>query len=181
MPQPHKRESFPHPPSAPVHSVMNKRTASNTRKAPVKKAKTAKPAEPRLSRTRRPPELEVVDWQTALRRQFGREQNFGLENLGQDPTFSDFRVANPVSGTRNRVTIRGVVPGHNFCTCLDYATTTLAPASTSNSRSPSCWPNGVEKRPWHADFSQAIAKSGSIIAASAVCASTRGRTAPTPC
>ena len=104
---------------------MNKRTASNTRKAPVKKAKTAKPAEPRLSRTRRPPELEVVDWQTALRRQFGREQNFGLENLGQDPTFSDFRVANPVSGTRNRVTIRGVVPGHNFCTCLDYATNDL--------------------------------------------------------
>ena len=32
---------------------------------------------PRLSRTRRPPELPVADWQAALRQQFGREQEFG--------------------------------------------------------------------------------------------------------
>ena len=69
--------------------------------------------------------MEVVDWQTALRRQLGREQNFGLENLGQDPAFSDFRITNPVSGTHYRVTIRGVAPGHDFCTCLDYATNDL--------------------------------------------------------
>ena len=101
------------------------RTASTARKSPAKKAKSAKPTEPRLSRTRRPPELEVVDWQTALRRQFGREQNFGLENLGSEPVFSDFRVSNPSSGTRYRVAIRGLAPGHNFCTCLDYATNDL--------------------------------------------------------
>ncbi|MDO8442628.1 MAG: DEAD/DEAH box helicase, partial [Polaromonas sp.] len=88
-------------------------------------AKAAKPAEPRLSRTRRPPELEVADWQTALRRQFGREQRFGLENLGQEPVFSDFRVHNPASGTHYRVAIRGQAPGQNFCTCPDYATNDL--------------------------------------------------------
>ncbi len=90
-------------------------------------AKAAQPAEPRLSRTRRPPELEVADWQTALRRQFGREQRFGLENLGQEPVFSDFRVHNPASGsgTHYRVAIRGQAPGQNFCTCPDYATNHL--------------------------------------------------------
>lgn len=108
-----------------MHSLMSTHTASTARKSPTKRAKAAKPTEPRLSRTRRPLELEVVDWQTALRRQFGREQNFGLENLGQEPVFSDFRVSNPDSGTHYRVAIRALAPGHNFCTCLDYATNDL--------------------------------------------------------
>ena len=104
---------------------MSTRSASSARKSSSQKSKAAKPTEPRLSRARRPPELEVVDWQTALRRQFGREQKFGLENLGQEPVFSDFSVSNPASGTRYRVAIRGLAPGHNFCTCLDYATNDL--------------------------------------------------------
>ena len=104
---------------------MSTRTTATARKSPAKKARTTKPATPRLSRMRRPPELEVVDWQTELRRQFGREQNFGLENMGSEPVFSDFRVINPSSGTRYRVAIRGLAPGHNFCTCLDYATNDL--------------------------------------------------------
>ena len=87
-----------------------------------KKPKAAKPLAPRLSRTRRPPELEPSDWQTALRRQFGREQNFGLQNLGSEPFFSDFSVSNPDSETRYRVSIRSQALGRNFCTCLDYAT-----------------------------------------------------------
>ena len=88
-------------------------------------AKSAIPAEPRLSRTRRPPQLAVADWQTALRRQFGREQDFGLDNLGSDPVFSDFRVHNPASGNRYRVAIRGAALGQNFCTCPDFATNDL--------------------------------------------------------
>ena len=46
---------------------------ARTLRKPPSKQKTGKPAaptEPRLSRTRRPPELPLVDWQTALRRQF---------------------------------------------------------------------------------------------------------------
>ena len=101
---------------------MSTRTTSTHRKPAAKKAN---PAEARVSRTRRPPELEVADWQTTLRRQFGREQNFGLENLGQEPVFSDFRVSNPASGTHYRVAIRGQAPGQNFCTCPDYATNNL--------------------------------------------------------
>lgn len=80
---------------------------------------------PRLSHTRQPKDMPVADWQTALRRQFGREQHFGLENVGTEPVFSDYRVSNPASGTHYRVAIRGLALGHNFCSCPDYATNDL--------------------------------------------------------
>ena len=86
----------------------------------------AKPnKEPKLSRTHAPADLPPVDWQRGLRRQFGREQAFGLENLGSEPFFSEFRVSNPVSKSSYRVAIRGLGPGGNFCSCPDYATSEL--------------------------------------------------------
>jgi superfamily II DNA or RNA helicase len=78
--------------------------------------------EPKLSRTHAPADLSPVEWQRGLRRQFGREQAFGLENLGSEPFFSEFRVSNPVSKSSYRVAIRGPGPGGNFCSCPDYAT-----------------------------------------------------------
>src|SRR5882757_5170270 len=86
----------------------------------------ARPAkEPKLSRTHAPADLSPGDWQRGLRRQFGREQAFGLENLGTEPFFSEFRVSNPVSKSSYRVAIRGLGPGGNFCSCPDYATSEL--------------------------------------------------------
>ena len=64
-------------------------------------------------------------WQIALRRQFGREQNFALENLGSEPVFSEFRVVNPASGGRYRVAIRGAGIADNYCSCPDFATNEL--------------------------------------------------------
>jgi superfamily II DNA or RNA helicase len=92
--------------------------------------KTTKPAkqkakEAKLSRLHPPPRLSPVDWQRGLRRQFGREQLFGLQNLGSDPVFSDFRISNPESATHYRVALRGENPGDNFCTCADFATNEL--------------------------------------------------------
>ncbi len=81
--------------------------------------------EPNLSRTHAPPDLLPVDWQRALRRQFGREQAFVLDNKGEEPFFSDFRVSNPQTKTSYRVAIRGLQPGDNFCSCPDYATNEL--------------------------------------------------------
>ncbi|MDR3435754.1 DEAD/DEAH box helicase [Telmatospirillum sp.] len=81
--------------------------------------------ESKLSRTHAPADLSPMDWQRALRRQFGREQAFGLENLGSEPFFSDFRVSNPASKSSYRVAIRGLGPGGNFCSCPDYATAEL--------------------------------------------------------
>jgi superfamily II DNA or RNA helicase len=79
----------------------------------------------KLSRTHAPVDLSPVDWQRGLRRQFGREQSFVLENLGDDPFFSEFRVSNPGSKSSYRVAVRGLGPGGNFCSCPDYATNEL--------------------------------------------------------
>ncbi|HZD51694.1 MAG TPA: DEAD/DEAH box helicase, partial [Woeseiaceae bacterium] len=88
-------------------------------------SKTTLNKEPKLSRTHAPADLSPVEWQRGLRRQFGREQAFGLENLTSEPFFSEFRVSNPASQSSYRVAIRGRGPGGNFCSCPDYATSEL--------------------------------------------------------
>ena len=97
--------------------MKSKRRNPNSATKPKKESK--------LSRTHAPADLSPVDWQRGLRRQFGREQAFGLENLGSEPFFSEFRVSNPVSKSSYRVAIRGRGPGGNFCSCPDYATSEL--------------------------------------------------------
>lgn len=88
--------------------------------------KTSKPSkENKLSRTHAPADISPVEWQRVLRRQFGVEQGFGLENIGAEPFFSEFRVSNSQSKSRYRVSIRGKAPGDNHCACLDYATNEL--------------------------------------------------------
>src|SRR3954465_904342 len=81
--------------------------------------------EPKLSRTHAPADLSPVEWQRGLRRQFGREQAFALENLTNEPFFSEFRVSNPALKSSYRVAIRGMGPGGNFCSCPDYSTSEL--------------------------------------------------------
>ncbi|MBS3916573.1 MAG: DEAD/DEAH box helicase [Sulfuritalea sp.] len=98
-----------------MHSKSTK--PRSTRKSPPKEAK--------LSRTHAPEKLSPLDWQRALRRQFGREQEFGLENIGTEPFFSEFRVSNPQSKSAYRVAIRGKLPGDNYCACPDYASNEL--------------------------------------------------------
>ncbi len=89
------------------------------------KSATKRNKEPKLSRTQAPAGLSPMDWQRGLRRQFGREQAFGIENLTSEPFFSEFRVSNPVSKSSYRVAIRGLGPGGNFCSCPDYSTSEL--------------------------------------------------------
>ena len=80
---------------------------------------------PKLSRHAKPAELSLEAWQIELRRQFGREQKYRIKNLGEEPVFSEYEVANPQSRTTYRVAVRGVQPGDNYCTCPDFATNTL--------------------------------------------------------
>jgi len=79
----------------------------------------------KLSRLHKPPGLSLEAWQRELRRQFGREQAFSLKNAGTEPVFSDFQVTNPQSRATYRVSIRGIGPGDNYCSCPDFATNTL--------------------------------------------------------
>jgi superfamily II DNA or RNA helicase len=89
------------------------------------KAGKARKPEPKLSRLRKPEGMSLEAWQTELRRQFGREQDFELKNVGEHPVFSEFHVTNPTSGNTYRVAIRGTGPGENFCSCPDFATNDL--------------------------------------------------------
>jgi superfamily II DNA or RNA helicase len=98
--------------------MQEKPATSRRAKAPLPKAE-------KLSRTRAPAEISPMQWQQGLRRQYGREQNFGWENLGTEPFFSEFRVSNPQSSSSYRVVIRGCKPGDNYCSCPDYATNEL--------------------------------------------------------
>ena len=79
----------------------------------------------KLSRLHRPEGMTLEAWQAGLRRQFGREQRFTLQNLGADRLFSEFQVGNPQTRSTYRVAIRGSAPGRNFCTCPDFATNDL--------------------------------------------------------
>ena len=103
--------------SSQISSMKSKNQKPNSATKPIKQAK--------LSRTHIPDDISPVDWQRALRRQFGREQDFGLENTGDEAFFSEFRVSNPASKSSYHVTIRGLQSGDNFCSCPDYATNEL--------------------------------------------------------
>jgi superfamily II DNA or RNA helicase len=89
------------------------------------KRKKTRKGSSKLSRLHKPAGMTLEDWQTELRRQFGREQKFQLKNVGAEPIFSEFLVTNPESKNTYRVAIRGTQPGDNFCSCPDFATNTL--------------------------------------------------------
>jgi superfamily II DNA or RNA helicase len=69
--------------------------------------------------------MSIEAWQRQLRKQFGSEQPFLVENIGEHPIFSDFRVTNRTNGNAYRVAIRGPSPGRNFCSCFDFKTNSL--------------------------------------------------------
>jgi superfamily II DNA or RNA helicase len=92
-------------------------TTKTRKKAPAKSKRTP--------RSRKPSEMTVDEWQIALRREFGREQDFKLKNIGNEPIFSEFLVTNPASGGTYKVAIRGQRPGENYCSCPDFAVNAL--------------------------------------------------------
>ncbi|MDZ7619922.1 MAG: SNF2-related protein, partial [Patescibacteria group bacterium] len=101
--------------------------ARNSAARATKANSNGKPARraAKLSRTRKPEDMSLDQWQVELRRQFGREQPFTLENVGAERLFSDYHVTNPASGKTYRVAIRGCALGENYCSCPDYAVNAL--------------------------------------------------------
>jgi superfamily II DNA or RNA helicase len=100
-------------------------TRSRQRPPEMDQQRTKPRKPPKLSRLHKPDEMSLEDWQIQLRRQFGREQSYRLENVGDHAIFSAFHVTNPQSQNTYRVHIRGVQPGDNYCSCPDFATNTL--------------------------------------------------------
>ncbi|OGV67695.1 MAG: hypothetical protein A3K19_06385 [Lentisphaerae bacterium RIFOXYB12_FULL_65_16] len=78
-----------------------------------------------VSRTHRPPEMSIEEWQVALRRQFAQTQQYDVKNAGNESVFSEFEVTNPATNRTYRVAIRGRELGENYCSCPDYSVNTL--------------------------------------------------------
>ncbi len=97
-------------------------------KTPPQRARKHRPKahrRPPVSPNRKPEGMSLEAWQTELRREFGRQQRFHLENVGREAVFSEFHVTNPATGGLYRVAIRGLNPGDNFCSCPDFSVNTL--------------------------------------------------------
>ena len=60
-------------------AVARRRKVKRKRRSAVKK----------LSRNKRPEGMSLENWQRELRRQFGRELDYRLDNLGDQPIFSE--------------------------------------------------------------------------------------------
>jgi superfamily II DNA or RNA helicase len=101
------------------------RTTGSAGGASAGRPGTTSPARPGASRTRKPAGVSLEEWQIALRREFGVQQNFGMKNIGNDPVFSEFIIENPDTGGTYRVAIRGILPGSNYCSCKDFSVNTL--------------------------------------------------------
>ncbi len=103
--------------SFPLGKEAGKKPAARSKAS--QKGKTAPPP-PKISRTHKPDGVALEDWQRALRRQFGEQQDFVLKNMGAHPLFSEFSLTNPESGKTYKIAIRGEAPGMNYCSCPDY-------------------------------------------------------------
>ena len=57
----------------------SKKNSPNT----TKTARRSAPKPAKLSRLKRPADMSLEDWQVELRRQFGREQDYRLKNVGE--------------------------------------------------------------------------------------------------
>lgn len=77
--------------------------ASTAKTKISRKTKTAPEAETRVSRTLKPDDMELEEWQTRLRRQFAEGQPFQLKNVGEHPIFSEFTLTNPATDRTYRI------------------------------------------------------------------------------
>ncbi|MEZ5040249.1 MAG: DEAD/DEAH box helicase [Saprospiraceae bacterium] len=85
-----------------------------------KSDKKKTPKEKKINYYKQPEELTLREWQIGLRKQFGKEQSFGLTNEGDHPVWSDFLVHNAEQNSSYRLALRGQKVGDNFCDCPDF-------------------------------------------------------------
>ena len=94
--------------------------AKKKRLQPKKGKADSGAAKPKISRLHKPDDLSLEEWQRGLRRQYAEQRNYKLKNIGSHPVFSDFQLTSTDSGKTYRISIRGDVPGDNYCSCPDF-------------------------------------------------------------
>lgn len=104
---------------------MVQKSSSKNRNMKNSKKQKKKPIKLRVSKTHKPDDLGLEEWQRILRKQFAEQQNFKLKNTGDHPVFSEFLLTNPETEKTYKISIRGDTPGNNFCSCPDYSINNL--------------------------------------------------------
>jgi superfamily II DNA or RNA helicase len=89
-----------------------------------KKANKKKVVE-KVSHLIKPPEMTLDQWQIVLRKQIARASGLRIQNVGNHPVFSDFKVNNPTTKKSYRVFIGGESSGMSYCSCSDFAVNAL--------------------------------------------------------
>lgn len=79
----------------------------------------------KVSYHKKPVGISTEKYQTLLRKQFAETQSFTIKNIGDHPVYSDFKVHNPLTKNSYKVAIRSLVPGQNYCSCMDFKTNLL--------------------------------------------------------
>jgi len=90
-----------------AHRIIKILNAKDRQRAIQKQSSSPMIKKPKISHTRKPDDMKLDEWQIALRKEFGRQQNFGIENIGMEPVFSEYVVKNPQTNGEYRVAIRG--------------------------------------------------------------------------
>jgi len=93
---------------------------------PKKKRKTSKKKIiEKISHLAKPEGMDLDRWQIGLRKQIARELKLRIQNTGNHPVFTNFKVTNPVTKKIYRVFIGGGDLGMSYCSCPDFAVNTL--------------------------------------------------------
>ncbi len=103
-----------------MKSTIGRKSGSKNKNMKEIKNQKKKTIKLKVSKTHKPEDIGLEEWQRILRKQFAEQQKFKLKNSGAHPIFSEFLLTNPETEKTYKISIRGDKPGNNFCSCPDY-------------------------------------------------------------
>lgn len=104
-------------------SSNNKSASEN--KARKKKNKPNNKKEQNLSNVLKPDNMELTEWQKALRRQVAVQEHFIVSQNTQTDEPGCYSVANPKTDNEYKVIYRGANCKWNYCSCMDFKVSRL--------------------------------------------------------
>jgi hypothetical protein len=79
----------------------------------------------KVSYQKKPDNLNLEEWQYALRKKFAETHHFKIEKTGEGIVYTDYNVYNPETHNTYKVAIRSADNTANFCECNDFKTNGL--------------------------------------------------------
>lgn len=106
-------------------SNKDKSTSENTTKKKSGKSNNKKKKIQSLSNVLKPENMELTEWQKALRKQVAVQENFIVSQNTQTDEPGCYSVINPKTDNEYKVIYRGVNCKWNYCSCMDFKVSRL--------------------------------------------------------